>query len=158
MQERFSIGEMARRAGVRPTTLRYYEAIGLLPSPVRAPNGYRLYPPATLDVLRFIRAAKAAGFTLAELREVLRLRRAGQEPCGRIRAILDRKVADLQRSIDDLLLLEQNLETLRGAFRSGARKRPAAAVCPYLEAGPRVDSAASRPVPVRRLRPSSPRR
>lgn len=135
MQERFSIGEIAHHAGVRPTTLRYYESIGLLPAPLRAPNGYRLYPSSILDVLRFIRAAKAAGFTLAELREVLGLRRAGQQPCGRIQAILDRKIADLQRSIGDLVALQRNLEMLRAAFRSGARKRPVSAVCPYLEAG-----------------------
>ncbi|MFB3820160.1 MAG: MerR family transcriptional regulator [Candidatus Methylomirabilales bacterium] len=135
MKQYSSIGEIARQARVRPTTLRYYEAIGLLPAPVRAPNGYRRYPASTLDVLRFIRAGKAAGFTLTELRKVLAARRAGRKPCAQIQAMLERKVADLECAIEDLLALRRRLDSLRAAFRSDVSDSGSSAVCPYLEAG-----------------------
>lgn len=55
------IGELAGRAGVTAKTLRFYEQAGVLPAPGRTPAGYRDYDEAALDVLRFVRAAKAAG-------------------------------------------------------------------------------------------------
>jgi DNA-binding transcriptional MerR regulator len=62
-----SIGEVAAEAGVRPSTLRYYESIGLLPAPLRV-SGRRRYEPSILQRLEIIRTAQQAGFTLAELR------------------------------------------------------------------------------------------
>ncbi len=58
------IGEVARRAGVRPSALRYYERAGLLPTPRRI-NGRRRYDPGVLQRLDAIRFAQRAGFTLA---------------------------------------------------------------------------------------------
>jgi MerR family redox-sensitive transcriptional activator SoxR len=64
------IGEVARRAGVRPSKLRYYEGIGMLPSPERA-NGRRRYDAEVLDRLAIVRVAQLAGFTLSEVRTLL---------------------------------------------------------------------------------------
>jgi MerR family redox-sensitive transcriptional activator SoxR len=61
-----TIGEAARRAGVEPSTLRYYERLGLLPAPRRV-SGWRRYSPEVVRALRLIRVAKEAGFTLAEI-------------------------------------------------------------------------------------------
>jgi MerR family mercuric resistance operon transcriptional regulator len=80
-------GELARAAGVSADTLSHYEKLGLLPVPVRSEAGYRLYPPETLARVQMIRSAVRVGFTLAELAEVLKQRRAGGTPC--------RKVAEL---------------------------------------------------------------
>jgi MerR family redox-sensitive transcriptional activator SoxR len=64
------IGEIARRAGLQPSAIRYYEQIGLLPAPARR-NGRRRYDPAVLDRLTLIRVGQAAGLTLAEIRELV---------------------------------------------------------------------------------------
>lgn len=68
--DRLAIGEAARLAGVAPSTLRYYEAAGLLPPPERR-SGRRRYDPAVLQRLAVIDAAKEAGFSLEEIRELL---------------------------------------------------------------------------------------
>ena len=69
-----TIGEVARRAGVRPSKLRYYEGIGMLPSPERA-NGRRRYDAEVLrevlDRLAIVRVAQQAGFTISEVRTLL---------------------------------------------------------------------------------------
>ena len=64
------IGEVARRSGVRPSTLRYYEEMGLLASMARA-GGRRQYEEPVLRRLHVIAVAKQAGFTIAEVRELL---------------------------------------------------------------------------------------
>src|SRR5438105_13699166 len=64
--EALAIGEVARRAGVRPSTLRYYESVGLLPPPSRV-HGHRRYDPSVFSLLAILRMAQQAGFTLAEM-------------------------------------------------------------------------------------------
>ncbi len=59
------IGELAARSGLTAKTIRFYEQAGVLPEPARQPSGYRSYDDTALDRLRFVRAAQAAGLTLA---------------------------------------------------------------------------------------------
>jgi MerR family redox-sensitive transcriptional activator SoxR len=66
----WSIGEVARRARVRPSALRYYERVGLLTPPARE-HGQRRYDPSVFPALALIAAAKRAGFTIAEMRRLL---------------------------------------------------------------------------------------
>lgn len=75
-----SIGELARRAGVPASTVRHYERRGLLQPGGRTGGNYRLYGPAELARLRFIRAARASGFRLADVGELLALRARGIAP------------------------------------------------------------------------------
>lgn len=77
------IGELARKTGVATRTLRFYETEGLLPEPDRTPAGYRVYPDRAVDRVRFINDAKAASFTLAQIREILSIRDAGPARPGR---------------------------------------------------------------------------
>ena len=65
--EEMAIGEVARRAGVRASALRYYESIGILPAPRRV-NGRRRYDGEVLELLTVVRVAQQAGFTAAEIR------------------------------------------------------------------------------------------
>ncbi|MDP8900894.1 MAG: heavy metal-responsive transcriptional regulator [Actinomycetota bacterium] len=90
---RWRIGELAGELGLNPKTIRYYEAIGLLPAPARTATGYRLYGTADRERLRFIGKAKAIGLTLAEIGEVLTLRDDGTCPCPHVLGLLDRKLA-----------------------------------------------------------------
>ena len=90
--EGLSIGDVARRAGVRPSAIRYYEQAGVLPAPVRV-GGRRQYGPAVLERLAVLERAKACGFTLAETRLLLYGFREGTPPSERWKALARRKIA-----------------------------------------------------------------
>lgn len=96
------IGEVARRSGLSPATIRYYESIGLMPAPVRAPNGYRDYEPAAVDRLRFIGDAQDSGLTLAEIATILELRARGEPTCQHTIELLERHLAEVERRIERL--------------------------------------------------------
>jgi MerR family transcriptional regulator, redox-sensitive transcriptional activator SoxR len=88
------IGEIARRAGVAPSAIRYYEGLGLLPVPTRA-GGKRRYDETVLDWLALIALAREAGFTMAELRELVAGAGAGASPAERWRRLATRKLAEV---------------------------------------------------------------
>jgi MerR family redox-sensitive transcriptional activator SoxR len=69
--EELSIGEVARRARIRTSTIRYYESIGLLPEPRRVSGGHRRYDPHVLEWLAILRMAQQAGFTIAERHQLV---------------------------------------------------------------------------------------
>jgi MerR family transcriptional regulator, redox-sensitive transcriptional activator SoxR len=93
VHDAIAIGELARRAGLAPSAIRYYESIGLLPEPARV-AGQRRYDPATLGRLRVIGAAQQAGFTLREIRELTAggagLRELARRKLPEVRAELER--------------------------------------------------------------------
>src|SRR5437588_13043371 len=80
-------GELARRAGVSPDTLRHYERRGLLPRPQKSAAGYRLYSPQALARIRLIRGALSIGVTLKELGTILADHDRGGAPCRRVRPL-----------------------------------------------------------------------
>jgi len=106
------IGELATELGLNPKTLRYYEAIGLLPEPRRNSAGYRLYGPVDRERLAFIAKAKSLGFTLQEIAEILALRDAGDEPCAHVRALIDARLAALTAQLQLLTELRGELQVL----------------------------------------------
>jgi DNA-binding transcriptional MerR regulator len=108
-------GEVARLLGVSRDTLRYYEAQGLLPHPVRSAGGYRLYPAQAVVRIRLIRGALAIGFTVQELRRILRKRDSGAAPCREVCELTTQKLADLEGRIAELNELRA---MLRDAVRS----------------------------------------
>ena len=114
-----SSGELARRAGVSPDTLRHYERQGLLPPPPRQANGYRRYPESALPRVQLIRRALHVGFTITELKGVLRLRDQGGAPCARVRQLAAEKLADVEEQLTDLLSLRDDL---RAALRHWDRR------------------------------------
>ncbi len=81
------IGELARSAGVPIDTVRYYERQGLLPEPERQPSGYRRYQSADVLRLRFVHRAKALGFTLEEIRELLALSSDREDDMGSLKLV-----------------------------------------------------------------------
>lgn len=106
------IGELAGEFGLNPKTLRYYEGIGLLPAPSRNAAGYRLYGTAARERLQFIAKAKALGFNLQDIGEILALREAGTEPCAHVRELIDRKLAAVTAQLQLLKELRGELELL----------------------------------------------
>lgn len=106
------IGQLADAAGLATQTIRFYEREGLLPTPVREPNGYRVYDDATLNRLTFIRTAQAAGLTLGEIRSIVDLRGEGEVPCTQVTSLLSAKLADVSARRRELDALASELEYL----------------------------------------------
>src|SRR5215216_64496 len=112
-----SIGQVASRAGVRPSALRYYEGAGLLPAPERT-NGRRRYDGEVLrevlDRLAVVRVAKQAGFTISEIRRLLDGFREDTPPSERWRVLAREKLPEVEAQIGRARgmkrLLERGLE------------------------------------------------
>lgn len=107
------IGEVAAAAGTTTKTLRFYEDQGLLPAPERTSGGYRDYGQDVIGRLDFIRRGRTAGLSLAQLRQILAIRDAGEAPCAHVTGLLTTRVADLDRQIADLQALRQTVAELR---------------------------------------------
>ena len=95
----FTIGQLARAAGVNVETIRYYQRKGLLEVPERPVSGYRRYPQAALIQVRFIKCAQAVGFSLREIKELHAL---GQGRCREIQALTERKLIELDRRLAEI--------------------------------------------------------
>src|SRR5918995_3985562 len=93
------IGEVARQAGVTVDTVRFYERVGVLPTPARTESGYRDYEPATVERIQLTRELQAIGFTLADAVDALAAHDAGGATCEserwRLQVVLDRVDAKL---------------------------------------------------------------
>lgn len=130
------IGELSRRADVPIDTVRYYERQGLLPLPERRASGYRNYNPDDVIRLRFVRRAKALGFTLKEIGELLALSNHRDDDMAILKATASEKLADIDGKIAELKKIRTGLETLVEACPGhGALKH-----CPILHALEEVSS------------------
>ncbi len=120
------IGVLAKRAGLNPRTIRYYEQIGVFPPAPRTQSGYRQYTDQDRERLAFIRNAQALGVTLDEIKEVLAFRDRGVSPCPYVVKLIDAKVKEIQDRIRGLHLLAGDLRRLRRAAARIPRSRVAA--------------------------------
>lgn len=91
-----TMSEVASRAGVRPDTVRYYERIGLLPTPARTSGAHRRYDEGVIDRLRFIRGTQRLGLTLTEIGDLLSVRDTGVCPCEPAETLLRRHLAEIE--------------------------------------------------------------
>ena len=106
------IGELAHRAEVGIDTVRYYERQGLLPAPERLASGYRRYDQSDVARLRFVRRAKALGFTLVEIRELLALSGRREDDMGGLKAAAIEKLTDVEAKLAELTRIRNGLKTL----------------------------------------------
>lgn len=97
-----TVGAAAEAAGVSAKAVRLWESKGLLPPAPRTDAGYRVFTQDDVDVLRFIRQAKALDLTLGEIKDILDLQRCGTTPCGRVTTLLDAHIAEIDRKLSDL--------------------------------------------------------
>jgi MerR family redox-sensitive transcriptional activator SoxR len=93
-QKTLGIGEVAAQAGLRTSSIRYYESVGVLPAPERV-AGRRRYTPDVLDRLRFVDVAQRAGFSLAEIRELLEGAERGGASAS-LQALAQRRLPDVE--------------------------------------------------------------
>lgn len=121
--------ELARQAGVNLQTIRYYERRGLLPPPMRAANGYRVYDVDAVRHVKFIRHAQELGFSLAEVRELLALRVRSSTACVGVERRARAKLALIDARIRSLQRVRGVLDKLVGAC-AARRHTPH---CPLLE-------------------------
>ncbi len=106
---RMKIGELAKQAGAGIDTVRFYEREGLLPAPQRRASGYRAYEPGDVVRLRFIRRAKALGFTLAEIRDLLALSSRRNDDMAGLKASATEKLADIEVRLVELTRVRDGL-------------------------------------------------
>ncbi|MFD0900100.1 heavy metal-responsive transcriptional regulator [Actinomadura sediminis] len=137
-----TVGEAAQAAGLSAKAVRLYETKGLLPPAQRTAAGYRLYTDDDVAVLRFIRQAKTLGLTLAEIGDILTIRRGGIQPCPHVLTVLDQRIAEVDRTITELRQLRRTLirtrdtaarDATRGAVHDGNGD-----VCAIIEHAPRL--------------------
>lgn len=125
-----SIGQVADAVGVNIQTLRYYERVGLMPAPKRSKAGYRLYTEDAVRMVSFVKRAQELGFTLREVKELLKFRTAGLQKRDAVRAAAEAKVADIDARIHDLTAIRAALSSLLKTCSCQGTKPE----CPILEA------------------------
>jgi len=108
-----AIGEVARRAGLASSAIRYYESQGLIPRAARR-GGRRVYGPEILERLALIELAKRAGFTIAEIRRLLAGFARRTPPGERWRSLAERKLGELERQIAEARQMKRVLEVVMG--------------------------------------------
>jgi MerR family redox-sensitive transcriptional activator SoxR len=109
--EDLTIGEAARMAGIRPSALRYYESIGLLPAPERI-NGRRRYDPSVVQMLGVIHLAQQAGFTMAEIQTLFHGFGTETPPVQRWKPLAERKLGEVHALIARAQQMQRILESL----------------------------------------------
>ena len=111
-----TVGELAKRGGVNLETVRFYEKERLLPEPERTSGGHRLYTDADVERLQFIQRAKWVGFTLKEIRTLMRVREA--DPSDSCEDAMDLARTKLAQIEDKLSELNKIRETLKSFLKS----------------------------------------
>lgn len=128
-EETLTIGKVASMSGVGIETVRFYEREGLIPKPPRRDLGYRQYPPATIERIRFVKRAQDLGFTLAEIKELLNLSVGPKTTCADVKRKAVEKIEEVDAKISDLKRIRKALNRLTDQCRG---KGPASE-CPILE-------------------------
>ncbi|MDB5411729.1 MAG: MerR family transcriptional regulator [Rubritepida sp.] len=119
MSGALSIGELGRATGVKPTTIRWYEAEGLLPAPARSEGGHRVYAQAHLHRLSFIRHARDLGFPMPAIRALLDLAAEPERDCTAAHAAATTQIAAIDDKLRQLTALRAELSRLAHACQGG---------------------------------------
>jgi DNA-binding transcriptional MerR regulator len=106
------IQEVAHLTSLPPSTIRYYESIGLLPPPQRQANGYRDYNETDVARVRLVAGARQLDFSPDDIHEILALRDRGEAPCRVVLELLAQKAAEIRQRIAELERLETELSEL----------------------------------------------
>jgi MerR family mercuric resistance operon transcriptional regulator len=131
------IGDLARQSGCNIETIRYYERIGLLPTPPRSAGRYRLYDAPDVQRLAFVRRARELGFTLDQVRALLALSANDRrDACREVHDLAAEHLGEVRAKIADLRAMERILA-------DAVRRCPAGELpgCPIIDAlsGDRIE-------------------
>jgi MerR family mercuric resistance operon transcriptional regulator len=133
----FTIGQLAKQAGVKIETIRYYERLKLIPQPPRLVSGYRQYSPDYIDRIQFIKRAKLLGFSLKEVTELLALQVESDTVCQDVQKRAEIKIADIDAKIQML----QRMKTVLTDLVKACKENELTNECPILKALDMPDNA-----------------
>jgi len=114
-----TIGGLSKAAGVKVTTIRYYESVGLMGEPERSASGQRHYDNEAVQRLSFIRHARDLGFPTESIRELIDLQAQPGEDCGHVDIIARKQLADVRQKLSQLEALEAELKRMISACEGG---------------------------------------
>ena len=117
----FSIGALSRRSGVNIETIRYYERIGLLASPPRSAGRRRQFGSEHVQALKFIHRGREMGFSLEDIRSLLKLGKESDVDCAEARKITLRHLVQVREKVARLKKLERVLTTIATGCRPGTQ-------------------------------------
>ncbi len=123
----YRIGDVTELLGLSADTLRYYEKSGVLPRIARTASGIRQYDNSDISRLRFIQRAQKMNFSLAEIRDLLRMREDPQHARDEVRQLTAQKLKETQARLAELTTLGNELQLLLNLCRGSA------AGCPIIE-------------------------
>jgi Cu(I)-responsive transcriptional regulator len=123
-----NIGEAAKASGVSSKMIRHYEAIGLIGTARRTDAGYRLYGPRDVQVLQFIHRARALGFSLEQIRDLLALWQDKARTSADVRSLARSHIAELEQKIAGMEAMKRTLAALVASCHGDTR-----AECPILD-------------------------
>ena len=126
---------VAREAGVEAHVVRFYARTGLIRPARHRANGYRQFLPMDATRVRFVRAAQSLGFTLAEIREILRRSRQGKTPCPLVRDIIQRRLSENRERLEYVRSLQHRMQRASDQWRDMPDQVPhGEAICALIEA------------------------
>jgi MerR family copper efflux transcriptional regulator len=123
-----NIGTVARQSGVPAKTIRYYESVGLIDAADRAASGYRVYDRHDVETLRFVQRARSLGFSVDAVGNLLALWRDRSRSSAEVKALAERRVADIDRKIAELAEMRATLTHLMERCHGDDRPE-----CPILQ-------------------------
>ncbi len=147
---RLTIGTLSERTGCHIETIRYYERIGLMPRTARTEGGHRLYGEDHVKRLGFIRRSRELGFTLDQIRTLLRLVDGRRYTCAHVKRITVEHLDEIHRKVEDLRKIERVLKHMATQCEGGAVPE-----CPVIDAlfdqAPEVQSGRTSRAPRKQL-------
>lgn len=130
-----TVMDVARRAGVEAHVVRFYARAGLIRAARHAANGYRQFVPFDVKRVRFVRAAQSLGFTLAEIREVMRRSHQRKTPCPLVRDIIVRRLTENRERLEYVATLQDRMQGASEKWRHMPDQVPHGdTICALIEA------------------------
>jgi len=135
MENRLTIGKLAKLTGLSRKSIRYYEQEKLIPTAERSMNDYRLYTPKVIERLLFIKKARDIGFSLSEIRTILELSQTGRPCCDKVFSWTEEKLAKIDEQILLLQKLKKKINSYRRKWKKGSKDSllPESEICKLIE-------------------------
>lgn len=129
-----NVTEVAAKTGVSPCAIRYYTRIGLLAPARQSGNRYHRFTDVDVTQLSFIRKAQKLGFTLQEIRKIFEESRAGRTPCPLVREIVQRRVVENSKRLEEVAAMQRNMEHALKRWKEMPDRAPDGdAICHLIE-------------------------
>jgi len=105
-----TVAKLAQQTQVSSDTIRYYVRVGLLTPGRKKENNFHIFSAGDAKLLKFIHQAKQLGYTLKEIRQIIDQSESGNSPCPIVREIIQSRIADTRRKLEELRALQQRME------------------------------------------------